>query len=70
VGTHREAAPEDEVMFDQAVAAAASFEETEALRVEYDALLKERDATMNASERRRLTVEVDALAKRLAALEQ
>lgn len=64
-----EPSTEDEIMFDQAVAAAASFEEIESMRAEYQALLQRRDATKNVGERRRLTAEVDRLAKKLAHLE-
>lgn len=64
-----ETSTEDAMMFDQAAAAAASFEETETLRVEYDALLKRRDATTNPGERRRLGADVERLAKKLAELE-
>ena len=66
----RSASAQDAVMFDQAAAAAASFEALETLRGEYDVFLKQRDATANPSERRRLAAEVDRLAKRLAALEE
>ena len=60
---------EDEIMFDQAAAAAASFEEIASMRAEYEALLQRRDATKNPGERRRLTAKVDRLAKKLAEME-
>jgi hypothetical protein len=39
------------------------------MRAEYEALRQRRDATKNVGERRRLTAEVDRLAKKLADLE-
>ncbi len=55
----------DELMFDQAAAAAVSHDEREALRAEYEAALARRDATVNLIERRPLTAEVERLAKML-----
>jgi hypothetical protein len=59
----------DEIMFDQAAAAAVSHDEREALRAEYETALARRDATTNPVERRRLTVEVERLAKMLTELD-
>jgi hypothetical protein len=59
----------DDVMFDQAVAAAASHDERETLRAEYEALVSRRERTVNPAERRRLAAEVERLAKKLAELE-
>ena len=56
-------------MFDQATAAAASHDEREALRAEYEAALSNRDAAKNPVERLRLTPEVERPAKRLAELD-
>ena len=68
--TTPEASVVDEVMFDQAAAAAVSHDEREALRVEYEAALSLRDATKNPVERRRLTIEVERLAKTFAELDE
>lgn len=59
----------DELMFDQATAAAASHDERETIRAQYEAALRRRDATVNPAERRRLSAEVEELAKRLDALD-
>jgi small-conductance mechanosensitive channel len=64
-----EAAAADEIMFDQAAAAAVSHDEREALRAEYEAALSSRDATKSPVERRRLATEVERLAKKLAELD-
>lgn len=53
-------------MFDQAAAAALSHDEREALRAQYEAALSRGDTTINPVERRRLTTEVERLAKALA----
>ncbi len=65
-----EASASDEIMFDQAAAAAVSHDEREALRAEYETALARRDATVNLVERRRLAAEVERLAKTLAELER
>jgi len=59
----------DEIMFDQAAAAAVSHDEREALRVEYEEALSRRDATKNPVERRRLATKVERLAKTLSELD-
>ena len=70
-GAATEEAPvADEVMFDQAAAAAVSHAEREALRAEYEAALSRRDSTKNPVERRRLTIEVERLAKTFAELDE
>jgi len=62
--------PADEIMFDQAAAAAILHDEREALRAEYEAARSRRDATKNPAKRRRLATEVEQLAKRLAELDE
>ena len=57
-------------MFDQASAAAASYDEREALRAEYEAALKRGEATKNPVERRHLMEKAERLAKKLAALDE
>ena len=68
--TAPEASAEDKLMFDQASAAAASYDERETLRAEYEAALKRGEATKNPAERRRLMEEAERLAKKLAALDE
>ena len=68
--TSQDASVADEVMFDQAAAAAVSHDEREALRAQYEAALSRRDATKNPVERRRLTIEVERLAKTFAELDE
>ena len=60
----------DEIMFDQAAAAAVSHDEREALRAEYETALARRDAAKNLVERRRLAAEVERLAKTLDELDR
>jgi small-conductance mechanosensitive channel len=67
-GGAEEIAAADELMFDQAAAAAASHDELEAIRTEYESVLRRRDATVNPAKRRRLAAEIERLAKRLDAL--
>ena len=59
----------DEIMFDQAAAAAESHDEHEAMRAEYEEARSRRDATKNPVERRRLAAEVERMAKKLAELD-
>ena len=59
---------EDKLMFDQASAAAASYDEREAVRAEYEAALKRGEATKDPVERRRLVEKAERLARKLAAL--
>lgn len=59
----------DEIMFDQAAAAAVSHDEREALRAEYEEARSRRDAAKNPVARRRLATEVERLAKTLAELD-
>jgi hypothetical protein len=56
-------------VLDQASAAAASYDEREAVRAEYEEALKRCEATKNPVERRRLAEKVERLAKKLAALD-
>lgn len=59
----------DEIMFDQAAAAAVSHDKREALRAEYETALARRDAAKKLVERRRLAAEVERLAKALDGLD-
>ncbi len=59
----------DEIMFDQAAAAAVSHDKREALRAEYETALARRDAAKTLVERRRLAAEVERLAKALDGLD-
>ncbi len=65
----QEVSAADELMFDQAAAAAVSHDEREALRAQYEAARSRRDATKDLAERRRLAAEVERLAKTLAELD-
>ncbi len=59
----------DEIMFDQAAAAAASHDKREALRAEYETARVRRDAAKTPVERRRLAADVERLAKALDGLD-
>ena len=65
-----EAMSEDEVMFDQATAAAELDSERQAVRMEYEEALARRDAAKDLGERKRLTTEVERLERKLAELEE
>ena len=61
---------EDEVMFDQAKAAAELDSERQAVRMEYEEAVARRDAARDLGKRKRLTTEVESLERKLAELEE
>ena len=61
---------EDELMFDQAAAAAALDSERRALRAALAEAVARRDAAKHLGQRKRLTTDVDTLEKKLAELEK
>ncbi len=65
-----ETTSEDEIMFDQAAAAAELDSQRQAVRAEYEEAVARRDSARDLAKRKRLTTEVESLERKLAELQE